>query len=409
MFTEELPAIVNALKKLTSNTLKLNHHCDVVEDMLVVQSQLDQHGLVAFIGDGSILARKSGVSQEPLKQGAVAFHVPDKLAIELDFPNAGRARGLGIYKGVSALIGAGFHGKSTFLNALSKGVYPHIPGDGRERVITHPDAVVITCEDGRSIKGLDISGFINNLPGGADVKKFSTDNASGSTSEAAAIIEAILAGAKYLLIDEDSSAMNFLIKDQHMHKLLPEETITPLFDRVREMYQTYGVSILISIGGSSDYLGVADQVFAIRNYLPISIAEKLQNLTLPQPQESKTPLVVTDNRRLLTDNFDPSYYASRFGKNIDVRIKPLRLQNKILEYGEEQVDITHQNALVDPGQTMSLGYALLLARQVVKDVPMSPSELAAELNQRIEENGLTVLSQLSDIPLFLAQPRKLEL
>ncbi len=409
MFAEELPAIINALKKATSDTLKLTHHCDIVEDMLVIQGQLDQHRLVAFIGDGSILARASGVSQAPLENNPVVFHTPDEMAIELDFPNSGRVRGLGLRKGVNAIIGAGFHGKSTFLNALAKGVYPHIPGDGREKVITHPDAIVVSSEDGRSIKSLDISGFITNLPAGVDEDKFSTENASGSTSEAAAIIESMLAGAKLLLIDEDSSALNFLIKDPQMRELLPEETITPLFDRIREMYQTHDVSTLITIGGCSDYLGAADQVIAIRKYLPVSISDKLDNLKLPYPPPPNSPLILNDNRRVLADNFDPSYYASRFDKSIDVRIKPLRLQEKILEYGDEKVDLTRLIALVDPSQTMAVGYALLLARQAVRNSVMSPSQLASEISQRIENNGLTILSKLSDIPLFLAQPRKLEL
>ena len=409
MFTEELPAIVNALKKATSNTFKLTQHCDVVEDMLIVQSQVEQEGLVAFISDGSILARASGVSQAPLDENPVVFHTPDELAIELDFPNSGRVRGLGLRKGVNAIIGAGFHGKSTFLNALAKGVYPHIPGDGREKVITNPDAIVVSSEDGRSIRGLDISGFITNLPNGVDEDKFSTENASGSTSEAAAIVESMLAGAKLLLIDEDSSALNFLIKDPQMRELLPEETITPLFDRIREMYQTHDVSTLITIGGCSDYLGVADQVIAIQKYLPISISDKIDNLKLPQPSQPNSPLILNDNRRLLTDNFDPSYCASRFDNSIDVRIKPLRLQEKILEYGDEKVDLTHLIALVDPCQTLALGYALLLARQAVRNSVMSPSQLAYEIFKRIENEGLALLSQLSEIPLFLAQPRKLEL
>ncbi len=409
MLTEELSAIVNDLKIAASNTHKLTHHCDVIEDMLVVQNQLENHGLVAFIADGSILARASGVSQAPLKNSPVIFHTPEPLAMELDFPNAGIVRGLGIRQGVCVIIGAGFHGKSTFLNALAKGVYPHIPGDGRERVITHVEAVFVCCEDGRSIKTLDISGFINNLPAGVDVHNFSTENASGSTSEAAGIIEAMLAGAKLLIIDEDSSAMNFLIKDQQMRALLPEETITPLFDRVREMYQDHGVSTLIAAGGSADYLSVADQVIHFRDYQAINVAKKMSTLVLPQPHTPDEPLALDDNRQVLADNFDPSYFAGRFGKNLDVRIKPLRLQDMILEYGNEHVDLTHLIALADPCQTMTLGYALLLGRNILKDGLMSPSQLAIELFQHIETEGLSILSQFSEIPLFLCQPRKLEL
>ena len=180
----------------------LRNHCDVVEDMVWLQDRLDALGLVAFVGDGAILPRGSGISQKPMKKGAIPFFAPESLAVTVKLPNAGQVRGMGIRRGVSVLIGGAFHGKSTLLDALAKGVYPHIPGDGRERVVTHSAAVFVCCEDGRSVRGLDISSFIHKLPSGEDVTQFWTNNASGSTSQAAAIIESVLAGAKLLLMDE---------------------------------------------------------------------------------------------------------------------------------------------------------------------------------------------------------------
>jgi hypothetical protein len=365
--------------------------------------------LVAFVGDGAILPRQSGVCQAPLKKNAIAFHAPDSMAVEVALPNAGRLRGLGIRPGVNVMIGGGFHGKSTLLHALARGVYPHIPGDGRERVVTHPDALFICAEEGRSVQGLNISGFIDNLPGNADAGKFRTNNASGSTSQAAAIVEAVLAGAKLLLVDEDSSATNFLIKDQNMRRLVPEDTITPLFDRVRELYHRFGVSTLIVIGGSSDYLGVAEHVLAMRHYLPEDVSDQLRHLVLPEPTCPGKPLVMEDNRRVRAGNFDPRYRVERLDKTLPVRIKPLRLRENILEYGDEQLDLTKLISLVDPHQIVAVGYALLLAREQVKKHPMSPTRIAEIVCRWIEQKGLNSLSPKQSRPLFFARPRRLEL
>jgi predicted ABC-class ATPase len=409
MLTQDLVAVVQAFRAAVAGSAALRTHCDVIEDWVSLQHRLSNYGLIAFIGDGAVLPRRTGASQEPLIEGAVVFRAPDQMAVEVEFPNSGPMRGLGIRPGVNVLIGGGFHGKSTVLNALAKGVYPHVPGDGRERVITHPEACLICAEEGRAIHGLDISGFIGTLPGETDPTKFQTQNASGSTSEAAAIIEAVLSGAKLLLIDEDSSATNFLIKDHNMRRLIPEDPITPLFDRVRELYDRHEVSTLIVAGGSSDYLGVAQHVIAMRNYHPVCMTDQVDRLHLPKPEMTSAPLTIADRRRLLTDNFDPAYKARRLGKTLTVRIKPLRLQEKILEYGNVQLDLTKLAALVDPHQVLALGYAFLLSKHAFGQRALSPTDLAAALHQRIDQAGLDILSSTADTPLFLARPRRLEL
>lgn len=409
MVAREVPAVADTVAAAAAKRKAIERHCDVVEDMCHLQRRLTRLGLVAFVGDGAILPRQSGVSQAPLQKNAIAFCAPEAMAVEVALPNAGRLRGLGIRPGVNVMIGGGFHGKSTLLHALAKGVYPHIPGDGRERVVTHPDALFICAEEGRSVHGLNISGFIDNLPGNVDAGKFRTNNASGSTSQAAAIVEAVLAGAKLLLIDEDSSATNFLIKDQNMRRLVPEDTITPLFDRVRELYHRFGVSTLIVVGGSSDYLGVAEHVLAMRHYLPEEVTDQLRHLVLPEPTPPEKPLVMADSRRVTAGNFDPRYRVERLDKTLPVRIKPLRLQENILEYGDEQLDLTKLIALVDPHQIVAVGYALLLAREEVKQHPMSPTQLAEVVCRRIEQEGLKTLCRTQSNPLFLARPRRLEL
>ena len=409
MFFQELPGIVDTLREAVAQAGKFKKHCDVVEDMVVLQKQLNQYGLVAFVGDGSILPRQSGDSDAPLESGAVAFHAPEQMAVEVTFANGGRHRGLGLRPGINVLIGGGFHGKSTLLDALAKGVYPHIPGDGRERVVTQAEAVFVCAEEGRAVNGLDISGFIDKVPGEVETKRFWTENASGSTSEAAAIVEAVQAGAQLLLIDEDSSATNLLIIDQNMRKLIPEDTITPLFDRVRELFQHFGVSTLIVIGGSSDYLAVAQQVIAMRDYLPVCMTDEVRRLVLAEPQKPANPLMLEDWRRVQAGTFDPAYRAERLGKNVKVRIKPLRLQERVLEYGNARVDLTKLRALVDPHQVLAIGYALLLAKNTCQDRLLSPADLAETLCRMIEEEGLAVLSQSENDRNFFACPRRLEL
>jgi predicted ABC-class ATPase len=409
MVAQELPAIVDAVAAAAGRVQKIQRHCDEVEDMLYLQERLTRLGLVAFVGDGAVLPRQSGLSQAPLKENAIAFHAPGSMAVEVALPNSGPLRGLGIRPGVNVVIGGGFHGKSTLLQALAKGIYPHIPGDGRERVATHPDAIFICAEGGRSVHSLDISGFIDNLPGEVDTGRFRTNNASGSTSQAAAIVESVLAGAKLLLIDEDSSATNFLIKDANMRRLVPEDPITPLCDRVGELYHRFDVSTLMVVGGSSDYLGVAGRVIAMRHYLPEEVTHRLRHLVLPEPEPPAKPLALEDNRRVRAGNFDPRYRAERLGKTLPVRIKPLRLQENILEYGDEQLDLTKLIGLVDPHQVVAVGYALLLAREEVKKHPVSPTQVAEMVCRRIEQKGLDSLSPKQSTPLFLARPRRLEL
>ena len=413
MFCRELVDITLRVKEDISDYQSLRAQCDLVEDMRYVQDRLGEKGLVAFIADGSMLPRASGVSDKPAKanKGVIPFRAPEEAAVVLDFPNAGKVRGLGIRKGVTVVIGGGFHGKSTLLNAAGKGIYPHVAGDGRERVITSKNAMMVCAENGRSIQGLDISAFINTLPIKADPRKFFTKNASGSTSEAAAIVESLLAGADLLLIDEDSSATNFLMRDRHMRKLIPDDPITPLFDRVCELYGDHNVSTIIIAGSSSDYLGVADHVIAMREYAPVDMTAEAKVLNLSPSHPPAGPLTISDRRKLLPDNFDPLFINQRMKKKVQVRIKALRGQEReILEYGMDLIDVKSLEGIVDPDQMLTLGYALLLARRLeLAAKGCSPSGLARKVIDLVREKGLDVLQPLESPPVFFAETRLLEL
>ncbi|MCP4654991.1 MAG: ABC-ATPase domain-containing protein, partial [bacterium] len=211
----------------------LARHGDAVEDQVALRHALDAAGLVAFVAEGARLPRRSGVDDRPAAE-AVPIAVPETLRVELSAPNAGTLVGLGIPRGITLIVGGGFHGKSTLIRALEMGIYDHLPGDGREQVVTDPTAVKIRAEDGRAVSSVDISPLIDNLPQDRSTSAFTTELASGSTSQAAALIEALEAGSRTLLIDEDTSATNFMIRDRRMQVLVRKssEPITPFVDRI---------------------------------------------------------------------------------------------------------------------------------------------------------------------------------
>ena len=237
---------------------RLRSIIDLAEDQQYIREKLPEMGLCAFVADGSILPRESGISPRPMK-GGVKFKSPKELEVTLDLPHRGKITGMGIRKGITLIVGGGYHGKSTLLKALELGVYNHIAGDGREYVITDDTAMKIRAEDGRSIQKTDISMFINDLPNGKDTVGFRTEDASGSTSQAANVVESIEAGTSLLLIDEDTSATNFMIRDELMQRVIHRdmEPITPFIERIRELYDDYGISTVIVAGSSATLAQIA--------------------------------------------------------------------------------------------------------------------------------------------------------
>ncbi|MDH5219567.1 MAG: ABC-ATPase domain-containing protein, partial [Gammaproteobacteria bacterium] len=215
MLLTELPEIVNAsLLKQNIDPVALQKHIQVAEDADCLRTRLDSLGLVAFIANDSILPRESGTSDKPMSaKTAITFTAPENLTMEIELPNAGRIKGMAVPKGVSLIVGGGYHGKSTLLSTLEAGIYNHIPGDGREYCVASMKIAKVRAYSGRSVVKSDISPFISNLPFHQDTSAFFTENASGSTSQAANIVEAVEAGAEALLMDEDTCATNFMIRD----------------------------------------------------------------------------------------------------------------------------------------------------------------------------------------------------
>jgi predicted ABC-class ATPase len=369
-------------------------HVEAVEDAVALRAQLAAAGLCAFVADGSILPRRSGVDARPLAaERAVPFASPPSLRVTLEAPNAGAVVGLGLRRGVTLIVGGGYHGKSTLLSALELGVYDHVPGDGRERVLTDPAAVKIRAEDGRRVEGVDISPFVGALPGrgpgGArDTRHICSDDASGSTSQAANVVEALELGATTLLIDEDTAATNFMIRDRRMQELVakPDEPITPFCDRVSPLHRELGVSTVLVLGGSGDYFDVADCVLAMREFAPHEVTEEARRVAAAHP---------TGRRSEVMGSLPSPAGRVPLGRSLDARrgrhaAKVMARELREIAFGEQRIDLALVSQLVAPSQLEAIGRALLLARGEM-DGQRSLREVVTRVERRLAREGLDIL------------------
>lgn len=375
-------------------------HCQVAEDHAALQEILVERGWVAFLADGANLARRSGVSQLPL-EGGVPLTAPETLAQTVQLPHAGVVRGTAIPAGVTVIAGGGYHGKSTLLNAIARGIYPHIPGDGRELVATVPEAMAVRAADGRAVTGVDLRPFISHLPGrDADPAQFTTANASGSTSQAASIMESLELWGQpaqaALLLDEDTCATNLLIRDQRMRALVSSERepITPLVDRIRALHRERGISTLIVMGGSGDYLDVADQVLIMDSYRLVDATAQARQVCDSQPRvDTSLPDFPLPAQRL-----PQSPEAKRRGPS---RTRALGTQRLVLD--RHEVDVADVSGLVDEGQALAVAWALRALLERHFDGRTSLSQALAQVAKRLDDVGLDALGETH--PAFLVRPR----
>ena len=375
-------------------------HVETVEDAEHLRGLLPSLGLVAFVADGSVLPRESGASDRPLREGAVPFEGPEELRVSVDLPNRREVTGMGIPEGVTLVAGGGFHGKSTLLSALAWGPYDHAPGDGREYVVSRSDAVKIRAEDGRSVAGVDISTMIGDLPGERTTQNFSTPNASGSTSQAANIAEALEIGTSLLLVDEDTSATNFMIRDERMRELVQREPISPFIDLVRPLYRTLGVSTVVVVGGVGDYLDVADLVILMEDYEPRYATPRAREVTSKFPP--RAPLGDKEMRRPMGRRVRASSIDLRRGRRERARARGLHT----IELGRERVDLSYLEQLAEAGQTEAL--ARLIGRFAAAGESRGVEEVVEEALADVSESGLDSLGGIEGHPGELSLPRAQE-
>jgi len=409
MLTAEIPKIVNSsLFYHSLDEEEIKRHIELCEDQDYIRSILKENKLVSFIKNGSILPRRSGVSDSPLPiSEAIAFKSPPELEVTLEAPNTGKITGMGIPEGVTLIIGGGFHGKTTLLKAIEKGIYNHIPADGREYSVTIDSAVKIRAEEGRSIQKVNISSFISNLPFGKDTVKFSTADASGSTSQAANIIETLECRAKLLLLDEDTSATNFLIRDEIMQKIVSKdkEPITPFIDQVKNIYKKFETSSVLVMGGSGDYFEVADTVILMDSYLPHLVTDKAKEIIKNRKDlreiESYEDFGDITERIPLPSSIDP-FRGSK--KNVKTR----GLNNII--FGTQNIDLSSIEQIVDTSQVNSIADIILYTLQ--KNYIDGKNTLSNILNKVFDDIGKYGLDTISNFknqhPGSYALPRKFE-
>ncbi len=384
----------------TRKRSRLLAHIASYEDHRALQEQLEANGWVTFVADDSLLARRSGVSEAPLTgDGVVAFRSPDSLRASVSLPHAGDVSGMAIPRGLTLIVGGGYHGKSTLLEAIARGVYAHVPGDGRELVATDPSATKVRAADGRAVTGVDISAFISHLPGSIDTTNFSTENASGSTSQAASIIESLQLGARSLLIDEDTSATNLLIRDTRMRDLVAadKEPITPLVDRVSSLTGA-GTSLIMVVGGSGAFLDAADRVLMMDNYRCLDVTERAKQVAadLPRPRTDAPA------------SWDSAPRVPLAKARVD-RPRTKATGTHALTVDRQVVDISDVEAVLDPGQAEAIAWCV---RGVLEEMAGKQDlvELMAKLGRRLASEGLDAVCKFGarPYPAFLARPRLID-
>ena len=466
IFFDFLPGCVeNVFFYRRQNTAEIKKRITLADDQQFIRNELKRLDLVSFVADGSILPRETGVSDRPMK-GSVAFHSPDSLRITLNLPGHGPISGMAIHRGITLIVGGGYHGKSTLLKALESGVYNHIPGDGREYVITDETAVKLRAEDGRSINHVDISLFIRDLPNKKDTTCFSTADASGSTSQAAAVIESIEAGTRAFLIDEDTSATNFMLRDDLMQRIVSrdKEPITPFIERARDLYKQAGISTVLVAGSSGAYFFIADTIIQMDAYRPFDITEMVKNAC---EQEASKPAIQAPGFKLPTagrklaaggtgravgamaldfgdsraeaggesqEEGENSGRSGRFGNrggsasdagrfergrggrreadrhsDRNTRIK-VRVHDKhSFQVAKEPVDLRFVEQLADSEQTAALAQMVRYCLEKGLLERCTVQETVATLLKAYEADGLSVFSDASYAAMGLAMPRVQEI
>lgn len=413
VLSNELDKIIfSFLPKIVEHTLiydnlnkaSIKKRIELSEDQHYIRCTLKERELVAFIADGSILPRESGISNRPLRTG-IPFKSPESLEIELNLPHRGKLKGMGIQKGITLIVGGGYHGKSTLLKALELGVYNHIEGDGREYVITDSSALKVRAEDGRFIKNTDISLFINNLPNRKDTKKFCSDNASGSTSQAANIIEGLESNTHAFLIDEDTSATNFMIRDDVMQKLVSKEKepITPFIEVVKDLYDKLGVSTILVVGSSGDYFDIADKVIQMDSYEPKDVTSEAKSLSRGAILER-----INNSNLDLSINFDRKIRKGSIEKGPKgIKIKTLNKDG--LSINRETIELRCIEQIADHEQVTSLGYIMKYAEENIIDNSKTLREVVSEVLNNISNDGLLSISPVNYGLGCLAMPREQEI
>ncbi len=416
MFEKELTAMVDfALYYKNYDQASrqlLDRYLDVQHKREQIKNYLQKNGLTVFINNGAILPRQSGIDDRPaIGKNIVPFQSPMSCQVDIPISDTEVIQGMAIKEGITCITGGGYHGKSTLLQAIIAGVYAHIPDDGREYIVTREDAVFIRAEEGRSIRNVYISAFIGMLPNGMNTEQFSTDNASGSTSQAAMIVESLEAGSNLLLFDEDSCATNLMLRDELIAKVMSstQEPIKPLYNSLRSLWCQYHVSMIFVVGGLGRFLQKADTCLLMDNYQCQDITAKVREELGEIKNEIQHKIKFSSQRYLASDNFDPAYINQRLNKQIPKRIKSLRNAPRQLEYGMDLINLEALPQLIEASQILAIGYCLLRLKKAMEHQGSKTHTIKYWLDwlyQQLERHGLCFLQP--EYPGLLSLPRRNE-
>jgi len=385
IFFDGLPKVVEQSLFLRSIDQKqLQKHIQTFLNQEFIREQMKTNGICSFLADGSVLPRESGISSKPMKKGAVVFESPASMKIQFELLNGIFVTGLGIKEGITLIIGGGFHGKSTVLNAIELGIYNHVSGDGREYVLTRPDAVKIRAEDGRRVEKVDISHFIDELPGQKGTKTFSTENASGSTSQAANIVEALESKTSLLLIDEDTCATNFMFRDDLMKQIVKEdkEPIKPFIEKASGLYEDNGISTIMVAGSSGEYFRIADSVIMMDEYLLYDVSEQAKELG-DVTDLSQQCFRLSSDRSLVVNSFE----ETKRGLKVKTR------SNNIITVNKSEIDLTYIEQIVESSQLNTIGAVIEWIKNNYHDKTVNFVEIIDNAMKLMNEKGLDEISK----------------
>lgn len=407
LFFELLPQILSdSIFSISDESI--TEAVELSDQQQAIRREMKRNNWIAFVADDAILPRESGISDQPLKQ-AVTFKSPVSNRVSINVPHRDKAiTGMVLERGITLIVGGGYHGKSTLLQAIERGVYHHVKGDGREYVLTDPTAVKVRAEAGRKVSGVNISAFINRLPHQQDTTQFTTDNASGSTSQAANTMEALEAGAGTLLIDEDTSATNFMIRDKRMQELVAKakEPITPFIEKIKQIKDQLSISTILVMGGSGDYFDVADQVIMMDQFVPVNVTDKAKTIAQKypaNPSEKQSTIFGDIPSRIFLPNSIQPYQ----GKKYKVQAKGLSM----IVTGKTSIQLDYLEQLVDSSQTNMIAAIIRhLDQKKILNKVSSLADILDEIEEQLETQGLASFTNfVNQHPGDLARPRRFEI
>lgn len=412
MLLDFIPSCVHtALFYRPEKYAQLQKDIHLADDQHALRQFLTEHHLSAFVADGAILPRESGISQKPMKH-AVPFSSPDTLRVSCTLPHHGILTGMGIREGITLIVGGGYHGKSTLLNALEMGVYNHISGDGREYVVTDSSALKLRSEDGRSVRNVDISLFIKDLPNNKDTAAFYTEDASGSTSQAAAVMEGIESGSHLFLIDEDTSATNFMMRDELMQKVIhrEKEPITPFLERARDLFEQDRISTILVAGSSGAYFYIADTIIQLDHYLPYDITVQ----ALAASRSYPAPAIKAPGYHIGMFCRVPEHKAEHPAQKKHTPMKNHHQKIKVYGkdcflLGKDTVELRYLSQLANCEQTNTLAHLLRYAQAHYFDGTYTLTQIVDLLEEELEKNQFQNICKNRFVPCRLCLPRRQEI